>query len=89
MLDHVSLQAVDVDRSADFYLRVFAALGLREIMRNPRGDSFVVGLGGAPAGCSTRATWSGSTNLSTPSSSAASLPPRSGLASWNSSLGSG
>lgn len=47
MLDHVSLQAADVDRAADFYLQVFAPLGMREIMRYPRGDSFVVGLGGS------------------------------------------
>ena len=33
MLDHVSLQARDVDAAASFYVAVFAALGFREIMR--------------------------------------------------------
>lgn len=46
MLDHVALQVADVDAAADFYLRVFGALGFQEIMRYPRGDTSVVGLGG-------------------------------------------
>src|SRR5688500_2484524 len=47
MLDHVGLQVADVAASLDFYLRAFAPAGLRELMRFPAGDSFVVGLGGA------------------------------------------
>ncbi|MGH3354658.1 MAG: VOC family protein [Nocardioidaceae bacterium] len=46
MLDHVALQVRDVDASVDFFLRAFAALGFQEILRYPRGDSPVVGLGG-------------------------------------------
>ena len=46
MLDHIGLQAQDVTASLDFYLRTFAAIGMREAMRFPYGDSFVVGLAG-------------------------------------------
>jgi catechol 2,3-dioxygenase-like lactoylglutathione lyase family enzyme len=46
MLDHVSLQARDVDAAASFYLSVFAALGFREIMRYPTETGPVVGIGG-------------------------------------------
>ncbi|MGH8869455.1 MAG: VOC family protein [Actinomycetes bacterium] len=48
MLDHVSLQAANVDASAAFYLTVFAPLGFREAMRfpSPYGDGPVVGLSG-------------------------------------------
>lgn len=46
MLDHLALQVADVEASADFYLRTFAALGFQEVMRFARGDSPVVGLGG-------------------------------------------
>jgi len=46
MLDHIGLQARDVTASLDFYLRTFAAIGMREAMRFPYGDSFVVGLAG-------------------------------------------
>jgi catechol 2,3-dioxygenase-like lactoylglutathione lyase family enzyme len=44
MLDHIGLQAQDVKASLDFYLRVFAPIGVREAMRFPAGDSIVVGL---------------------------------------------
>jgi len=46
MLDHVGLQAKDVEASLDFYLRTFAAIGMREAIRFPHGDSIVVGLSG-------------------------------------------
>lgn len=45
MLDHVSLQARDVQASVAFYLAVFAALGFREIMRYPTDKGLVVGIG--------------------------------------------
>ncbi|MQA15578.1 MAG: VOC family protein [Pseudonocardiaceae bacterium] len=47
MLDHVGVQVADVEASLAFYLRTFAAIGMREVMRFPLGDSFVVGLSGA------------------------------------------
>jgi catechol 2,3-dioxygenase-like lactoylglutathione lyase family enzyme len=46
MIDHVGLQAADVDGSVTFYTTVFAAIGLREAMRFPVADSFAVGLVG-------------------------------------------
>ncbi|WP_311210919.1 MULTISPECIES: VOC family protein [unclassified Aeromicrobium] len=46
MLDHVSLQTSDVERSASFYVRVFAALGVVEAMRVGRPEGTVVGLSG-------------------------------------------
>jgi catechol 2,3-dioxygenase-like lactoylglutathione lyase family enzyme len=46
MLDHISLQATDVEASLAFYLRMFAAIGMREVMRFPYGDSMAVGLSG-------------------------------------------
>lgn len=33
MLDHLGVQVADVDASVDFYLRVFAPIGVREMMR--------------------------------------------------------
>ena len=41
MLDHLALQCADVDAAADFYVRVFAACGVREAMRfdHPEGPS--------------------------------------------------
>ena len=47
MIDHLGVQVADVQASLDFYLHTFAPIGMREIMRHPVGDSFVVGLGGA------------------------------------------
>ncbi|MGH4014136.1 MAG: VOC family protein [Pseudonocardiaceae bacterium] len=47
MLDHVALQVDDVDASAAFYLRAFAPLGFREVMRFTRDDRLVVGLTGS------------------------------------------
>lgn len=46
MLDHLGLQVADVDASLTFYLRVFGPIGMREAMRFPQGDTFVVGLAG-------------------------------------------
>lgn len=46
MLDHVGVQVADVDASLAFYLRAFGPLGMREAMRFPHGDSFVVGMSG-------------------------------------------
>ncbi len=46
MLDHLGIQVADVEASVALYLRTFAAIGMREVMRFPSGDSFVVGLCG-------------------------------------------
>ena len=46
MLDHIGLQVADVEASLAFYLRTFAPIGMREVMRIPHGDAFVVGLSG-------------------------------------------
>src|SRR2546430_17180695 len=47
MLHHIGLQVQDVEKSLDFYLSTFAAIGMREVMRFPYGETIVVGLGGA------------------------------------------
>jgi catechol 2,3-dioxygenase-like lactoylglutathione lyase family enzyme len=44
MLDHVGVQVADVEASVAFYLRTFAAIGMREAMRFPAGDTLFVGL---------------------------------------------
>jgi catechol 2,3-dioxygenase-like lactoylglutathione lyase family enzyme len=46
MLDHIGVQAADVEASVAFYLRVFAPLGMRELLRFPRGEGLVVGVAG-------------------------------------------
>jgi catechol 2,3-dioxygenase-like lactoylglutathione lyase family enzyme len=46
MLDHIGLQVTDVEASLAFYLRTFAAIGMREVMRFPQEGTFVVGLSG-------------------------------------------
>ena len=46
MLDHISLQARDVEASVTFYLAVFGPLGFREAMRYPTPNGPVVGLSG-------------------------------------------
>ncbi|MBA0124046.1 VOC family protein [Haloechinothrix sp. YIM 98757] len=46
MLDHVGVQVADVPASLDFYLRVFAPVGMREVMRFGDADGLVVGLSG-------------------------------------------
>lgn len=47
MLDHLGVQVADVAASLEFYLSTFQPLGLREVLRFPVGESFVVGLAGA------------------------------------------
>ena len=47
MLDHLGVQAADVDAAAAFYLKAFGPIGMREIVRFPQPDvGAVVGLGG-------------------------------------------
>jgi catechol 2,3-dioxygenase-like lactoylglutathione lyase family enzyme len=46
MIDHLGLQVADVPASLDFYVRAFAAIGMREVMRFPDGETFVIGLCG-------------------------------------------
>jgi catechol 2,3-dioxygenase-like lactoylglutathione lyase family enzyme len=46
MIDHVGVQVADVDAALAFYLDVFGPVGMREQLRFPVGDSFVVGLAG-------------------------------------------
>ena len=46
MLDHIGLQVQDVEKSLDFYLRTFAAIGMHEAMRFPASETIVVGLAG-------------------------------------------
>ena len=46
MIDHLGIQVADVDASVDFYTRVFAPLGVRELMRFPFEGGFAVGLSG-------------------------------------------
>jgi len=47
MLDHLGVQAADVEAALAFYLRVFDPIGMREIMRHPTPEGLVVGLGGS------------------------------------------
>jgi catechol 2,3-dioxygenase-like lactoylglutathione lyase family enzyme len=46
MLDHIGVQVADVEASLAFYLRSFSPIGMREAMRFPQGETFVVGLAG-------------------------------------------
>jgi catechol 2,3-dioxygenase-like lactoylglutathione lyase family enzyme len=46
MIDHIGIQVADVEASLAFYLRTFEPIGMREVMRFPHGDAFVVGLSG-------------------------------------------
>ena len=46
LLDHLMVQVADVEASLALYLRTFAALGVREALRYPVGDSWAVGLSG-------------------------------------------
>ncbi|MDX6393158.1 MAG: hypothetical protein QOJ73_4221 [Streptosporangiaceae bacterium] len=46
MIDHVGIQVADVETSLAFYLRTFEPIGIREVIRFPHGDTFVVGLSG-------------------------------------------
>jgi catechol 2,3-dioxygenase-like lactoylglutathione lyase family enzyme len=46
MLDHIGVQVADVDASLAYYLTAFGPIGMREALRFPVGDSFVIGLAG-------------------------------------------
>jgi catechol 2,3-dioxygenase-like lactoylglutathione lyase family enzyme len=46
MIDHLGLQAADVNAAAAFYLGVFAPIGIQEAMRFPHPDGAVVGFAG-------------------------------------------
>jgi catechol 2,3-dioxygenase-like lactoylglutathione lyase family enzyme len=46
MLDHLALQCADADAAAAFYVRVFAACGVREAMRFDHPEGSVIGLAG-------------------------------------------
>src|SRR5258708_21013420 len=46
MIDHIGIRVADVEASLVFYLRAFEPIGMREAMRIPDGDAFVVGLSG-------------------------------------------
>jgi catechol 2,3-dioxygenase-like lactoylglutathione lyase family enzyme len=46
MIDHLGLQAADVNAAAEFYLEVFAPIGMREVMRFSHPDGTVVGMAG-------------------------------------------
>ena len=46
VLDHLGVQVAEVEASAAFYLRVFAPLGFRELMRFPVAGSSAVGICG-------------------------------------------
>jgi catechol 2,3-dioxygenase-like lactoylglutathione lyase family enzyme len=46
MIDHIGIQVADVETSLAFYLRTFEPIGMREVVRFPHGDAFVVGLSG-------------------------------------------
>lgn len=47
MLDHISIQAADVDAAEEFYLDVFSPLGFRRAMRYEGEDGTAVGISGA------------------------------------------
>lgn len=46
MIDHLGLQAADVEAAAAFYLDVFAPIGIREAARFQDAQALVVGLSG-------------------------------------------
>jgi catechol 2,3-dioxygenase-like lactoylglutathione lyase family enzyme len=46
MIDHLALQAADVEAATSFYLRVFAPTGIREALRFDGPEGPVVGLAG-------------------------------------------
>lgn len=50
VIDHLALQVTDVDAAAAAYTRLLAPLGIRELVRFPRGEELVVGLGGPDGG---------------------------------------
>lgn len=57
MLDHLFVQVADVDASLAFYLRVFAPIGMREVLRFPHPDGFEVGLAGTDSTAGTASFW--------------------------------
>ncbi len=57
MLDHLFVQVADVDASLAFYLRVFAPIGMREVLRFPHPDGFEVGLAGTDSAAGTASFW--------------------------------
>jgi catechol 2,3-dioxygenase-like lactoylglutathione lyase family enzyme len=46
MIDHLGVQVADVEASLAFYLSALAPIGIREVIRFPNEESFVVGLSG-------------------------------------------
>ena len=46
MIDHIGVQVADVEAALAFYLKMFGPIGIREAVRRPVGDSFVVGMSG-------------------------------------------
>src|SRR3954468_3107330 len=46
MLDHLGIQAADVEAALAFYVRAFAPIGMHEIIRYDVPEGVVVGLGG-------------------------------------------
>lgn len=46
MLDHVSIQAADIDAAVAFYVDVFQSLGLHEVLRYGGDDGPFVGIAG-------------------------------------------
>ncbi|WP_040338755.1 VOC family protein [Candidatus Blastococcus massiliensis] len=46
MIDHLGLQTADSEAAAGFYVRVFAACGVREFMRHDTPHGPVIGLAG-------------------------------------------
>ena len=46
MLDHLGIQAADVEAALAFYLSSFGPIGMRELMRHDTPGGLVVGLGG-------------------------------------------
>jgi catechol 2,3-dioxygenase-like lactoylglutathione lyase family enzyme len=59
MLDHLFVQVADVEASLAFYLRVFAPIGMREVLRFPHPGGFEVGLAGMDSTAGTAAFWLG------------------------------
>lgn len=47
MIDHLGVQAGDVEAALSFYVTVFAPIGMQEAMRYPTDDQPVVGIAGA------------------------------------------
>ncbi|MDX6200325.1 MAG: hypothetical protein QOJ79_3476 [Actinomycetota bacterium] len=47
MLDHLGVQAADVEAAVAFYVRAFGPIGMHEIMRHDTPAGPAIGLGGA------------------------------------------